>query len=128
MDRDRPNLTVAQVLAWADAHHARTGGPPRVASGPVADAPGEDWRAINSALRRGLRGLPGGESLGRLLVRHGRRPAVWANPGARAWTAAEDELVRTQCPAEVARRTGRSLTAVYLRRHRLTGADRRQHW
>jgi hypothetical protein len=33
------------------------------------------------------------------------------------WTAAEDQLVRTLPPAEAARRTGRTLLAVYARRH-----------
>jgi hypothetical protein len=40
-------LTVGQVLAWADAHHTRTGKWPTVASGPVAEAPGERWTAID---------------------------------------------------------------------------------
>jgi hypothetical protein len=43
---------------------------------------------------------------------------------ARAWTAAEDEAVRTLPPKEVARRTGRSLDAVYWRRGVL-GVSRR---
>jgi hypothetical protein len=63
-----PRLRVAQVLAWADAHRARTGRWPRQQSGPVAGAPaGTTWAAIDAALREGLRGLPGGSSLGRLL-------------------------------------------------------------
>jgi hypothetical protein len=56
-------LTVAQVLAWADLHFRRTGRWPTAASGPVLDAPGEHWRAINSSLREGYRGLPRGGSL-----------------------------------------------------------------
>jgi hypothetical protein len=42
-----PPLTVAQILAWADAHRARTGEWPRVLSGPIPEAPGESWRAVN---------------------------------------------------------------------------------
>jgi hypothetical protein len=73
-----PVLSEAQVLAWADAFHARTGTWPKARSGPVdKEGPGEHWRTINGALRRGLRGLPGGDSLARLLVRHGRLAKLW---------------------------------------------------
>jgi hypothetical protein len=36
----------------------------------VLDAPGETWKGINQALWAGNRGLPGGDSLARLLRRH----------------------------------------------------------
>lgn len=65
-----PPFTVEQILAWADAHHARTGGWPGGKSGPIADAPGETWTAVEQALAGGLRGLPGGDTLARLLARH----------------------------------------------------------
>lgn len=67
------DLTIKQVLAWADAHRKRTGEWPTHLSGNVADADGETWSAINHALRRGRRGLPLGSSLTRLLDEH--RPA-----------------------------------------------------
>src|SRR5690349_10355485 len=63
-----PRLSRQQILAWADAHQKRTGAWPTTQSGPVAGAPGEMWRALDSALRVGLRGLPGGSSLARLLA------------------------------------------------------------
>ncbi|HEX4613032.1 MAG TPA: hypothetical protein VH092_32885, partial [Urbifossiella sp.] len=63
----RRPLTPEQILAWADAHHARTGRWPGKGSGPIGDAPGETWRAMERALREGRRGLPGGSSLPRLL-------------------------------------------------------------
>ena len=66
--RDQQPLTSARILAWADAHFARTGAWPTRHSGPVHDAPGEDWRLIDGALCKGLRGLAGGSSLLRLLV------------------------------------------------------------
>jgi hypothetical protein len=66
--RFRPELSVSQVLAWADAHHRRTGRWPQVVSGPIAHSLGETWRAIDSALRHGRRGFPGGSSLARLLA------------------------------------------------------------
>jgi hypothetical protein len=39
--------------------------------------------------------------------------------GRRSWTPEEDELLRVLAPAEAARRTRRSLQAVYDRRHAL---------
>jgi pyrroloquinoline quinone (PQQ) biosynthesis protein C len=65
-----PDLTIDQILAWADAHHARTGLWPKLKSGPIADSAGETWYCVNSALQQSLRGLPGGSSLARLLDKH----------------------------------------------------------
>jgi hypothetical protein len=82
--KGKPQLTVAQVLAWADAHQARVGRWPTKLSGPVLGVPGETWPALDQALRRGWRGLPGGDSLSRLLGRQlgaGRRG--WHSPGGR---------------------------------------------
>jgi hypothetical protein len=64
-----PPLTEEQILAWADAHKARTGRWPTQTSGPVADAPGEKWHALQAALLNGYRGLPGGDTLSRLFRR-----------------------------------------------------------
>ena len=66
----QPRLTIKQILAWADAHHQRTKQWPRVRSGPVRDAPGENWRKIDNALLLGLRGLPPGSSLAKRLDEH----------------------------------------------------------
>jgi hypothetical protein len=63
-----PALTVAQILAWAEAHHRRTGSWPSDKSGPVLDAAGETWKGVAMALRFGYRGLRGGVSLARLLA------------------------------------------------------------
>jgi hypothetical protein len=115
MKRSRKPLTVEQILAWADAHHARTGRRPHAKSGPVEGAPGEVWDHINAALYDGYRGLPGGDSLARLLNRHRSR----LGRGWVSWTPAEDELVWALPPAEAAERTGRTLPAVYQRRHEL---------
>jgi hypothetical protein len=62
-----PRLTERRILAWADAHLRSTGRYTVIASGPIADAPGETWLAMQMALVEGLRGLPGGSSLARLL-------------------------------------------------------------
>jgi hypothetical protein len=68
--KDLPPLSIEQILEWADAHLRRTGQWPGSEDGPVVDAPGEKWRAIDMALRCGVRGLPGGSSLARLLTKH----------------------------------------------------------
>jgi hypothetical protein len=63
-----PRLTVADILAWADAHRERTGAWPQRRSGPIPEAPGENWHALDIALDQGCRGLPGGSSLRQLLA------------------------------------------------------------
>lgn len=62
-----PKLTVPQILAWATAHHRRTGRWPIDSDGVVCSATGETWSGIRSALRYGHRGLKKGPSLTRLL-------------------------------------------------------------
>jgi hypothetical protein len=64
-----PQLTVEQILAWADAHLERTGRWPGVQSGEIREAPGRTWAAVNAALGRGSHGLPGGDSLVQVLAR-----------------------------------------------------------
>jgi hypothetical protein len=114
----RKPLSVAQILAWADAYYERTGRWPNSKSGPIPEAPGETWNAVNLALYLGYRGLPVGDSLGKLLDRH-QRGAGGPRLRSPSWTAEEEELLRTLPPAEAARRTGRTLHAVYVRRYRL---------
>ena len=65
-----PPLTEGQILKWADAHKERTGDWPTQRSGSLLDAPGETWKGIDSALRVGRRGLPGGSSFARLIQEH----------------------------------------------------------
>jgi len=77
---DLPPLTVEQILAWADAHHARTGRWPLSSSGAVLDAPGVTWNAIQNALSRGVRGLAGGSTLARLLAEERGVPNRLARP------------------------------------------------
>lgn len=64
-----PDYTLPTILRWADAHRDRTGRWPTARSGPIPEAPGETWLAVESALTMGKRGLPGGDSIARLLVR-----------------------------------------------------------
>jgi hypothetical protein len=60
-------LTEGQILAWADRHRELTGQWPKAKPVRVLGAPEETWKRINMALQLGLRGLPGGSSLPRLL-------------------------------------------------------------
>jgi hypothetical protein len=72
--KGRPRLPVIKpsaILTWADRHRRRHGEYPSSASGQIPGA-GTTWRAIDSALREGLRGLPAGSSLSRFLRGHGR--------------------------------------------------------
>jgi hypothetical protein len=65
-----PLLTEKQIVRWAKLHCERKGEWPKENSGPILDAVGETWTAIDLALRKGKRrGLPGGDSLARLLNR-----------------------------------------------------------
>jgi hypothetical protein len=91
-----PRLTEAQILDWCDAHRARTGRWPRSEDGPIPDAPGETWMGVDSALRMGIRGLPGGASLMRLLaaergVRNSAEPPPLTEAQILAWADAFDE-------------------------------------
>jgi hypothetical protein len=61
-----PDLTVPQILTWANAFHARTGRWPARKSGQILEAPGETWCIVDKALAKGLRGLPGRSTLGSL--------------------------------------------------------------
>jgi len=65
-----PPLSPKKMLTWADKHRHRTNEWPIIHSGPILDAPGETWSAIQNALVLGLRGLPGGSSLPQLLAEH----------------------------------------------------------
>jgi hypothetical protein len=66
--RALPRLTVPQILDWADAFFRRHREWPRDNSGPIDDAFGETWCAIDQALKHGRRGLPGNSSLASLLA------------------------------------------------------------
>src|SRR5437870_3899984 len=72
ISRRRPSLYVEQILAWADAHFARTKEWPSARSGEVRGKPWETWSGINRALSRGSRGLPKGLTLVQLLWKHRR--------------------------------------------------------
>ena len=76
--KDAPRLTERLILEWCDDHHEYHGKWPKQNSGRIRVAP-EAWTAIDCALSRGIRGLPGGSSLAQLLerrrgVRNEKRP------------------------------------------------------
>ena len=66
------DLNVRQILAWADRQHRSTGEWPKATSGKIIGVPWDSWLAVDAALRHGFRGLPGGDSLARVLRRTGR--------------------------------------------------------
>jgi hypothetical protein len=59
-------LNVRRIRDWAENHLDRTGLWPDQESGRIPDTE-ETWKAIEAALRLGLRGLRGGSSLSQLL-------------------------------------------------------------
>jgi hypothetical protein len=65
-----PDLTIEQILRWADATYSRAGAWPTAKSGPIPEAPGETWLRVDHAFRDGARGLPAPSSLARLLSDH----------------------------------------------------------
>jgi hypothetical protein len=65
----RPDLSIDQILQWADAHHERTRRWPMISSGYIPETIDDTWQRIDMGLRVGCRGLPrkSGLSLARLL-------------------------------------------------------------
>jgi hypothetical protein len=93
---DLPDLTIKQILQWADAHNQKTGEWPKLKSGQVLGAPNETWLAIEVALTSGNRGLPGGSSLAKLLaeergVRNLTRPPVLTVKQILQWADAHNQ-------------------------------------
>jgi hypothetical protein len=80
---------------------------------------------VVEAMRRGRLGKPHTEEARRKMSAahraRGTRPPAVGEP----WTVDEDELLRTLPAPEVARRTGRTLAAVYSRRANLEMPDGR---
>src|SRR5262245_36100618 len=67
----KPVLYIDDILRWADEYHDKTGRwPVARTSGKVPGQGGLTWMAIDMALTNGLRGLPGGTTLAKLLVQH----------------------------------------------------------
>lgn len=90
-------LTDDLILAWAREHERRTGRLPHQHAGIIPNTDGLTWMSINEALRRGLRGLPGGSSISRLL---GKKPGSARNVYSRPLTT---ELILEWADAHHAR-------------------------
>jgi hypothetical protein len=73
-------LSVEQILAWSDLHHAATGEWPTRGSGVVCAAPAETWVKLDSALRQGSRGLRIRTTLARVLAAHRGVPNPAGSP------------------------------------------------
>lgn len=67
----KPPLTTAQILRWADEFYEIRGRWPDLHDGSI-DA-NQTWRAVNRALVEGYRGLPGGTTLAKLLLKFRNR-------------------------------------------------------
>ncbi|QEL18611.1 hypothetical protein [Limnoglobus roseus] len=65
-----PDLTVRQVLGWADAYHAKNSSWPTRDSGPIDGTVGETWSAVAQAFVVGGRGIGERSSLAKFLSRH----------------------------------------------------------
>src|SRR6516165_2796423 len=78
--RQAPPLTIEQILGWADSHKSRTGCWPHAGSGAIPESLGDTWSAVNMALRRGYRGLPGDSTLTQLLGEFRQKEPGLAKP------------------------------------------------
>lgn len=76
-------------------------------------------RHVIEALRRSHLGVPMSPELRKKLSRIHKRLGTKPDNGTEVWTEREDRLVRRFRPTIVVKRTGRTLTAVYCRRHAL---------
>lgn len=63
----RPQLTIDQILDWADSHHEACNRWPIRTSGRITGSLGETWSSIDQALRKRMRGLSFKSSLAQLL-------------------------------------------------------------
>ena len=80
---------------------------------------------VLEAMHRAWRGSHHSEESRRKMSETRRKRGILV-PGTVVWTVEEDELLKTLPAAEVAKRTGRTLTAIYTRRRRLGMLDGRR--
>jgi hypothetical protein len=59
-------LNADQIMTWGNAYRRRRGVFPNRSEGPITGTNGLKWSTVDSALKRGSRGLPGGSSLAML--------------------------------------------------------------
>src|SRR5206468_3093893 len=96
-------------------------------SGPVAGRAGLTWGTVNSALWDGRRGLPGGDSLARLLRRCGRIGERRGKPPDRSrWARVLSLRARGFSQRQIAARLGVTIQAVSDLLKRAAGAAWRE--
>jgi hypothetical protein len=66
----RPVLYFSDIFRWIDEFQKRMKRWPRRDDGLIQGSLGVTWTAVDLALKKGLRGLPGGSSLPQLLAEH----------------------------------------------------------
>jgi len=112
-----PHFAQMQQAAWAKAQD-----PIRRAKIAAAKRGKARPRHVVEAMRLGRRGKPqSADTRAKMSASHKRRGTRPPAAG-QAWTKREDLYCKTQPPAEAAKRTGRTLTAVNSRRSVLTHA------
>jgi hypothetical protein len=124
-------LTIEQILAWADAFRAAHRRWPDVRvdadSGTVEGAPGETWQEIDWALKMGKRGLPRGLSLAWLLARQrgASRPKIrFKQPAEDLWAHAPPHRNRARVASLRLPRLTIDQIVSWARKHRkATGAS-----
>jgi len=80
---------------------------------------------VVEAMRRGRLGKPHSSEARRKMSEAQRRRGAWPPAAGEPWSSEEEEMLRTLPAAEVVRRTGRTLAAVYSRRAKLELLDGR---
>ena len=65
-----PQITIAMLKRQIEEYREREGSWPVKTSGEIPDSGGDTWSVINRALKKGIRGLPGGTCLARFIIEH----------------------------------------------------------
>jgi hypothetical protein len=110
----------AQTKAWAKARD-----PGRRAKIAAARQGKSRPTHVIEAMRQAHLGKPLSAETRRKMSEAHKRRKSWPPAAGRPWTAKEDELVRKLRPAEAAKQTGRTLSAVINRRFKLGVPDGR---
>jgi hypothetical protein len=72
--QNKPKLIETDILSWCVEYREYTGKwPAKSNTDLVPGQPSETWRRLDEALESGLRSLPGGSSLAKLLANHGKK-------------------------------------------------------
>jgi hypothetical protein len=117
---DKPEIRAALRKAWSKARD-----PMRREKIAAARRGKPRPKHVIAAMQKGRRAKPLSEAARRKMSDDRRRRGVrppWLNP---AWSAADDEAIRTLSAAEAVKATGRTLSAVYTRRSQLGVNDGR---